>query len=354
MQDARVQAQSVMTNPYAILAKGIWAIVDSNGMDWPTYNSNAKAHQLGFLTAAIDQAFPNRELSVFYNTDNEMNRQCNSNSLANQHWGTEYDAWAWKSCVMNTNTDLPSFQDYYGNPGCWTNPGPPSTQFPDLLTQHLNAVGFDINLGYKTNYSWITGGYDPQDGTTNSFSDIPHYMGFLKCLYTAGMDGAIAGYFVNPIGGLKASFPVNAPPQWLLQMIALAHVHALFSQLEPFTDNSDLISGPQHHMLSYDQLAYEFTNTAADGTVRVLARKFRGNNQWMITAWAAAGPDRTVSVNIPILGSVSVLARACGSVYQANTTNLTLMDTNGLLPSASFSGVLAPPANLHIVSGDTN
>jgi len=345
-QDARVQKQSVMTNPFSI--NGSIYNVNTNGMSWPRYVSGRKAHELGFLTSAIQQSFPNRELYIFYKNDNEQNRGYNPSDL---HWMDSFDGWGWWSDFMATNTDLPSFEAYYAADGMWTN-----TANADLLTQHLNAVGYNIHLGYKTNYTWVSGGWgvdnQPDTNYPASFSDTPHYTGFLKCLYTAGMNGAIAGYFSYPVGGFDVAFPSNSPPSWLQQIISLSQVHALFSQLETFTDNSDLISGPQHHALSYDQPAYEFTNTMADATARVLARQLRSSNQWLITAWAAAGADRTVTVTIPTLGSVSVLARACGSVYQATTTNLTLIDKNGLLPTITIG--LASPPGLHTVPGGTN
>ena len=340
-QDARVQAQAVMTNT--------WTTSNTNGTSWPRYTSDRKSHQLGFLTAAIQQLFPNHELYIFYKTANEQGRGYTPTDL---NWGDLYDAWGWKSDVLNTNTDLPSFEDYYGTVASWTNV--PN----DLLTMHLNGVGYDINFGYKTNYSWLSGGWSTTD--TNALSDIPRYMGFLKCLYTAGMNGAVAGYFSCPTNtipgsifggpGFDAAFPSNSPPHWLQQMVVLSHVHALFSQLETFIDNSDLISGPQHHALSYDQPAYEFTNTMADATARVLARRLRSGDQWLITAWAASGTNRNVTVNIPVLGAVTVYARDSGAVYQVTTTNTTLIDVNGMLPTES----LTPPANFRVLSSSTN
>ena len=281
----------------------------TNGLSIPRYASNRKAHQLGFLTAAIRRALPDRELYIFYNTGNEQNRY-----TALKDWFNVYDNWGWNSDVMVTNTDLPSFEDYYGSGG-WlriTNPFP-----NDILTRHLNAVGYNLKLGYKTNYTWVCAGWDRSNGT-NDFSDIPHYMGFLKCLYTGGMVGAVASYFTNPPGGFDVSFPTNDPPQWLLQIIALARVHGLFSHLDNFVYNGDLISGPQNHSMSADQPAYEFTNTTADATARVMARALPNTNQWLITAWASDGPDRNVTVTIPVLGSVQVLARASGTVYTAS------------------------------------
>lgn len=347
------------------------AALATNGFSWNRYISNRKAHELGFLTTAVHNAVPDRQLYVFYNTGNEQNR---FSQPGYGNWEDIWGNWGWASGVintntnspsiqvMNTNTDLPSFQNYYMNGNSWTNiTGARWNQISDLLTLQLDAVGFNQTLGYSNSYDWVCGGWS--NTSTNALSDIPHYMGFLKCLYTTGMVGGVAGYFSYPTNtvsgsifggpGFDAAFPSNSPPHWLQQIVALSHVHALFSNLESYLYNGVLLSGPQSHVMSLDQPAYEFTNTTADATARVLARKMNGTNLWLITAWAAGGPDRTVTVTIPTLGSVSVFARAVGSVYQATTTNLALIDVNGMLPSASF-GELAPPTDLHIISGSPN
>ena len=355
----------------------------TNGLSLNLYISERKAHQLGFLTAAIQSALPGRQAYVFYGGNgNEASRFAQPGY---GQWEDTWNNWGWASGVIpnssypsgpyqgsptnapivqviNTNTDLPSWQDYYANANSWSNaPGAQWNQISDLLTIHLNAVGFDIRLGYTNSYNWVCGGWSTT--STNALADIPHYMGFLKCLYTSGMVGGVAGYFSYPTGGgnplfggpgFDASFPSNSPPHWLLQIVALSQVHALFSHLEGYLYNGALLSGPQPHVMSLDQPAYEFTNNAADATARVLARRMNGTNLWLVTAWAAAGPDRTVTVTIPPLGSVSVLARACGSVYQATTTNLTLIDTNSVLPTTSFLATPIPPSNLHVVPSSTN
>ncbi len=171
-------------------------------------------------------------------------------------------------------------------------------------------------------------------------------MGFLKCLYTGGMVGAVAGYYAIPTNGWDATFPTSNPPDWIVQMQSLAYVHSLFSFLENYLRNGDLLPGPNPHAMSQDQPAYEFPTGYPND--RVLARKLRNLNQWLITAWAADGIDTNVTVAIPTLGSVNLVARDCGTVYLATLTNLTLLDTNGMLPSASMTG-LGPPTNLHVV-----
>lgn len=314
----------------------------TNGYSVPRYSSNRKAHQLGFLTTAIHQQVPNRELYIFYHTGNEQNRYT---ILPN--WFDAYALWGWNSDVMDTNTDLPSMENYFntllGGWGWQTNPYP-----NEILTRHLNGIGYSLSLGYTNNYSWVNGGNHATDPTR--LSDIGRYTGFLKCLYTSGMVGGIAGYFIYPSStnngyllggpGFDAPFPPNSPPHWLLQITALAHTHALFSHLENFLWNGDLLSGPQSHIMSTDQPAYEFPNTNADITARVLSRKMRTSSEWLITAWAESGSDRNVSVTIPTLGTITVTASSTGSVYYATSpSNMVLLDEYSFPASSSISTV---------------
>jgi hypothetical protein len=163
-------------------------------------------------------------------------------------------------------------------------------------------------------------------------------VGFLKCYYTAGMVGGNAGYYEFPKGGFDAQFAPDAPPHWIRQMIALAHVHALFSHLEPFLREGELLPGPGRHRLSPDFPAYEFSTGDADA--RVLVRKRQGRSEWIVTAWAAAGSDREVRVSIPEAGELVLLARTCGSVYRVSVekkqTRAKLLDKDGRLPSATI------------------
>jgi len=341
-QDPRVQAQAVMTNA--------WATTNLTGTSWPRYTSDRKAHQLGFLTSAIEQQIPNRELYIFYDTGNEQNRYT---ALAN--WFDFYDNWGWWSSVMVTNTDLPSLEDYwslgYNGWGSITNPLP-----NDILSRHLNAVGYNIELGHPLSYNWVNGGSGGAGGDTNNLSDIPSYTGFLKCLYTAGMVGGVAGYFTYPSGtngtliggpGFDASFPSNSPPDWLQQMMALSHVHALFSHLDNFLYNGTLLPGVTLNIMSTDQPAFEFTNTAGRVNDRVLARKLLDQNHWIVTAWAADGVTNTVTVNIPTIGNLTVTAVPSASVYE-----VTMAGTNiqRILLDEYSSYPLPPPNNFRPVT----
>jgi len=92
------------------------------------------------------------------------------------------------------------------------------------------------------------------------------------------------------------------------------------------------------HVWSTDLPAYEFP-TGVEGT-RVVARRHRERDEWLITAWAAAGDATEVEVEIPDLGTVTLNARPSGSVYRATIEDgrpaLTLVDEDGLLPTAGL------------------
>jgi hypothetical protein len=203
-----------------------------------------------------------------------------------------------------------------------------------LLSQRLNAVGYNFTIGATNDYAWVCGGWS--NNNTNKLADISLYTGYLKCIYTSGTVGAVAGYFSFPTNtvpgifgenGFDGTFPTNTPPHWLLQIMALAHVHALFSHLDNFLYNGDLLSGPQSHVMSLDQPAYEFTNTAGHVNDRVLVRKLRGQNQWIVTAWAADGITNNVTVTIPAIGNLTVNAVPSASVYQVTMSGTNVQQT---------------------------
>ncbi len=73
----------------------------------------------------------------------------------------------------------------------------------------------------------------------------------------------------------------------------------------------------------------------------MVARKHRQKQQWLITAWAAGGPEREVRVEIPELGKTKLLARPSGTVYtatvKAGKTELTIVDKDDMNPTAGLS-----------------
>ncbi len=206
----------------------------------------------------------------------------------------------------------------------------------DALSRYTNAVTQQLSYGDQLSYNWVSAGWS---GQSTPPSDDAHYIGCLKCMYTAGMVGGIAGYFSYPAVGFNADTGTT-PPNWLIQMEDLAWVHAFFTNLEGFLRNGTLLPGPNHQEWSTDLPAYEFPT--GDATARVFARQLNGQSEWLICAWAAAGPDRDVTVTIPVLGNVTLLARSTGTVYRAKPGPvLTLLDTDGMHPTNGLCNIMA-------------
>ncbi|MBT7165810.1 MAG: hypothetical protein HN904_23725, partial [Victivallales bacterium] len=82
------------------------------------------------------------------------------------------------------------------------------------------------------------------------------------------------------------------------------------------------------------QPAYEFPT--GDAEARVVVRKHREHDEWLVTAWAAGGPEREVKVTIPELGEIALQARPSGAVYRVTKDATRLVDEDGLLPTAKL------------------
>jgi hypothetical protein len=301
-------------------AKPFWerdpTILAAKGkQSWYEYTSQAKARAESIIADAVRKAVPNRSLYIYYT--------CSGGGSRNRwpgwvDWGPGYE---WFHPV----SDLASGEHYYrhANSG-WTGGD-------DILTQALNARGFEIAHGSPFCYDWLSAGWVGNGGMGSGtedrlgdegLGDLERYRGFLKCMYTAGMVGGNAGYYAYPKGyertplqGFAQPFPPDRPPHWILQITALAEVHALFSRLEPFIRKGDLLPGPARHRWSKEKPVYEFPTGHAD--TRVVARKMKGKPEWLITAWAADGVVRVVTVDIPELGKVDLAARPAGTVCTA-------------------------------------
>ena len=263
---------------------------------WFDYISERKAHQELIIAEAVRRAVPGA-LYIYYHTGGtHRNRYPNW-----WHWDFDYR-------FIRKVSDLPSISIYYKHY---------NTGFVgevDMLTLALNAVAQQLRYGDRLSYNWVNAGWERPKLGKEAFADLTLYMGFLKCLYTAGMIGGVAGYFAYPKGGFGGDLG-KRPPHWLLQMMVLSHVHALFSHLEEFLREGDLLPGPRRHRWSKDLPAYELQT--GHPSIRVLARKHRKKDEWLITAWAADGKDRRTSVIIPGLGKVVLKAEGRGAIYRA-------------------------------------
>jgi hypothetical protein len=260
-------------DPRVVAAKG--------DLSWYQYISRQKAREQKAVADAVRAATPDRLLYVFYTCGGDTHRH---GTLEDFH-----DDWAWDYSDMRVCADIATNEYYYHdfNSG-WIGKD-------DMLTQALGAKGYELRFGMKSSYDYLCPGYKqdekaptapvwdatgPIDNDANAFGDLRLYEGFLKCLYTEGMIGGVAGYFSYPKGGFDAAFSPDKPPQFLVQMAILGRVHALFSHHEAFLRQGDLLPGPNKHTKVTDQPTYEFPTGKANR--RVLARKMPGKPKWLI------------------------------------------------------------------------
>jgi hypothetical protein len=166
-----------------------------------------------------------------------------------------------------------------------------------------------------------------------------------------------------PAGGFDAATQPGATPSWLAQIETLGHVHGMFSYLEKYLRQGSLVPGPNRHAWSTDLPAYELPT--GDATARVLARKLDGEEEWLVTAWAADGADRAVTTYLDGVGSMELLARGAGSVYLLTMSELgleqRLLDVEAMRPSAGLNmitatvdagGVVSSPGGSVVLDGE--
>ena len=296
-------------------AQKVWEkdprIVKHKGeLSWYQYVSQRKANAEMLIAAAVKKVAHDRLLYIYYTTTGGTHRGR----------GGGWRSWMYGYQWMKPVSDLASSEHYYRhfNSG-WTG------GTDDLLTQALNARGFEIANGQPLCYDWFCAGWPRAKGlgsdkqlADGGLGDLSLHMGFLKCMYVAGLVGGNAGYYSYPKGGFAKPFPADKPPHWLGQMVVFGRVHALFSHLEDYIRGGELLPGPNKHVMMKEQPAYELHS--GDKDVRVLARKRKGKDAWLVAAWAVGGKARTVKADIPSAGRLELLARPCGSVYVVTKT----------------------------------
>lgn len=273
---------------------------------WAEFASQRKGQAESIIADEVRAAVPDRQLYVYYTAGGGTLR--NKDRFAAE-WGFDFD-------TMRSASDLPSNEIYYRH----FNDG--FTGRLDVLTLALNAAAREIAAGAPHSYNWVSGGWPRGDAkqasgelTTDEKADeadLRRWTGFLTCYFAAGMLGCNTGYYAYPPEGFAARFPTDQPPAWLQQLTAAAYAQARMSHVEDLLRDGDLLPGPVRHALSVDDPAYEFPT--GDATARVLVRKSRRKAEWLVTAWAASGPDREVTVAVPELGRVTLAATAEAAV----------------------------------------
>jgi len=158
-------------------------VVQAKGdRSWFDYLSQRKAHQELLLAEAVRKAVPNA-LYIYYHTfATHRNRYSTW-----WHWAYDYQ-------YLRRVSDLPSSSIYYRH----FNTG--FTGDNDMLTQALNAVAQQLQFGDPLSYNWVNAGWSREKLGDRAFARLERYLGYLKCYYTAGMIGGVAGYFAYPNG----------------------------------------------------------------------------------------------------------------------------------------------------------
>jgi hypothetical protein len=266
-------------------------IVKAKGSNsWQQFLSDQKARQERLVREQVRKVAPNALYIMYAGTG------------AGHPHRKRYEGWdKWGFSFRRGVSELPAPSLYYAH----YNTG--FTGDNDLLTQLLNSRAQEIAAGQTFCYPWVSLGWQRR----HEIGDVVLYTGWLKCAYTAGALGAVAGYFGAP--------PYkDAVAQSLPQFLALGRIHAQFSHLDDFLRNSDLLEGPQRHRWSKDLPAYELPTGVAHK--RVLARRHRNKKVWLVTAWAADGQAAVITVRIPELDrKVSVEAHPAGHLYKVSS-----------------------------------
>jgi hypothetical protein len=345
-------------NPIETFGKDPVMVADyiKSGVTLPEYISRNKVRQEEVLKEKLFSHLQSRPVYSWYQ----------------EQYGTERGRWfGWKQYMflyehfLNSSrktivSDYTAPEMYYSfhNSG-WSGVHSGSMVPWDALTQALNNISGAIRLGQQFTYPWVNMGWEGRPGQAISSPD--RFMGMMKTYYTAGAIGSVGGYFVcsGPLWeALNYNKPIGATTPTMIQQLAIqGYAHALFSHLEEYLRNGDLLPGTNTHPYqSFTEIlpAMEFP---AEGqtqqvpgafglitipTARVLARKIRGQDRWLVTAWANVGDDRNVRVNIDSkLGTLTLRARKAGSVYVVRYVNgmtqLTLIDSNAMNPTRFLS-----------------
>jgi hypothetical protein len=307
----------------------------ARGLSRLEYLDDKTGHAQKLIADEVKKAAPDRDLYIYYTSGGSGHK--------NRYWG--WADWGPSYPPMRGVSDQPSIECYLHS----MNTGFDGNQ--DLLSMSLNAIGQQLALGDRLSYNWFWAKrYD---------TSMRQYRGFLKCLYVMGTLGGNAGTYNLP--DFTASFKPGTPPDWVLQQMALGHVHALFSHLEDYIRNGDLVDdGHYKHFWSVDQPAYELLPVELKETVvtkgkvqvlpmgrpfRVVARKHRAKPAWLVEAWTAhtgAGEDKQydATVTIPGAGALTLKTRVGGSTYlvtlQDGKPVAKLLDPDEDNPTAAF------------------
>jgi len=308
---------------------------EARGLSRVEYLDDKTGNAQKLIAGEVKRCVADRDLYIYYTSGGSGHRNRYEGWV---DWGPSYRP-------MRDVSDLPSIECYVNH----FNSGFSGDM--DILSMSLNAVGQQLAYGDTLSYNWFW--------ASDKQTSMRQYRGWLKCLYVMGTLGGNAGTYHQPDFG--ASFKPAEVPDWMQQQMALGHVHALFSHLEDYIRNGDLVDdGKYKHFWSTDQPAYELLPkeleqmAQAKGNVtvllmgrpyRIIARKHRNKQEWLVEAWTAetdAGEEKQydATVMIPGAGEVTLKARVGGSTYLIALAEgkpvAKLLDPDEDDPSAAF------------------
>lgn len=317
-----------------------FAEYEAQGKHKLDYIDKKHADSIKLLSEPVKKAAPDRDLYVYYTV------------AGNPHRGRDpsWRSWTVPYPPLRGINDLPAAEYYVDH----FNSGFVGEQ--DILTLSLNSLGQQLAFGDTTSYNWFW--------ARKKDTDPVQYQGFLKCAYIMGSLGGNAGTYNTP--EWDQSFPPDAPPDWMWQQIALGNVHALFSHYEDYLRNGELVDdGKFKNFYGTDQPAYELLPKELKNTrqlkqdlqtknqvpvlgpgrpFRVLARKHKEKNEWLVVAWTAEISSQPgiydATVTIPGAGEVTLQARKGGSLYLVTLKDgqpvLKQLDPDEADPTSSF------------------
>ncbi len=340
---------------------------------WNLYLHKRRASYEGRLADTVKAIAPNRNSYNWYGL-------CGGTHYGRYGGYDNWDSFQFGVGGAENINDYPGASLYRPDNGGILNSGGTDNNVNDLLSRALAAKGVEIAHGKPLNQSWVW-------VSEEKFSVFDRYIGYVKCLYTLGMVGCIN--FLMPDGardGTNYSYTDNEPfdpanpPTWLRQIEAFSRVHALFTHLDDFIHEGELVEGPHRHIYWAQHKywgdhrpnpgyvldnPYEVMRDAGGGfgdprpgKVRILARR-KPDGELLVCAWAADDTTREVEVTLPDGETVLLTATPQATLYRGfgeelaeiNNESVSRADNDALGPEPFSSNMQKPP---RITVGRTN
>lgn len=250
-----------------------------------------------------------------------------------------YGGWGkWVDFVLNIGetchiSDYPGGSFYTIN-GSFQNRGRYANQINDLLSRLLASRGAELAVKHQFNQPWVW---------LRETSKTQKYLGFLRCAFLAGARGFISYLEPDDKSNYIYSQEINElnPPAWVTQVVELGYLSAQFSCLDRYLLEGDLLEGPFPHRFwaqhqywknhsphpsycldnPFEIMTKGGWKNAIPGKVRIVARKLRNQDKYLLCAWATDGINRQTWIELPNFGRFDVVAKPEGNLYEATMSS---------------------------------